>query len=575
MIYILFTWIYITAINYCIGSFIHSVISRFKEPKNQPITNFSLVCISGMLTTVFISTILCLFMPLALFANSILLLFAILSVLFNRKALRNQLKITKSDLTNTPFVFWILFLIFLAVFGYISFQPSSHHDDGLYYSTSIKWLQEYGTVRGLVNLNPRIGFNSSWLILQALYGFAFLKKGLFNDLNGLLLLYVLIFALGGVIKLIRGDRSLSVLMRAIFILPALAFYRGRGSDWMMFNFNFIESCTADLPVCLLIWIVFILFLESESDPSKKSLLAFYCLLAFTIKLSAMPLLLLPLFFAVRTGNIKRIFYSAAMGLVLLSPWIIRNVLLSGYLLYPFSGLDLFHLPWKIPIQSVKFQESAIMVMAADPTQPYGQPFSESVLQWFPKWFPRQTIFQKTFFLSTIMATLGFMMMGITMMIRQGIGFFSKYLFHIILVVAGICGISLWLLKGPDFRFGYGFMSIYCILFLAIVLNYLLKKKLHTVGWFAAIFMSVIGLFYYARELIVVNKILLKPPIPYRMPEEMSETHFPDGTIVYIVQHDDSWNAPLPVANENEFKDLKPAMIGASIQQGFYCGRSWP
>ncbi len=575
MIYILFTWIYITAINYSIGSFIHSVISRSNEPKNQPIANFSLVCISGMLTTVFISTILCLFMPLAAFANCILLLFAILSVLFNRKDLRKQLKITKSGLINTPIVFWILFLIFLAVFGYISFQPSSHHDDGLYYSTSIKWLQEYGTVRGLVNLNPRIGYNSSWLILQALYGFAYLKKGLFNDLNGLLFLYVLIFAMGGIIKLIRGDRSLSVLMRAIFILPAIAFYRGRGSDWMMFNFNFIESCTADLPVCLLIWIVFILFLESASDPSKKSLVAFYSLLTITIKLSAMPLLLLPLFFAVRPGNIKRIFYSAAMGLLLLSPWIIRNVLLSGYLLYPFPGLDLFHLSWKIPNQFVKFQESAIMVMAADPTQSYGRPFAESVLQWFPKWFSRQTIFQKTFFLGTITATLAFVVMGITMMIRQGIGFFSKYLFHIILAATGVCGISLWLLKGPDFRFGYGFMSIYCIFFLAILLNYFLKKKLQIVGWFSAVFIGAIGLFYYARELIVVNKILLKPPIPYRMPEEMSEVHFPDGTIVYIVKHDDSWNAPLPVANENEFKELNPSKIGVSIQEGFYCGRSRP
>lgn len=186
MVYILFTWIYITAISYSIGSFVHSGINRFNGSKDQGISNFSLVCISGMLTSLFISTLLCLFMPLAVIASGILLFIAVLCAFLNWKNLRRQWKITKSDSGNTPIVLWILFMIFLVVFCYISTEPSSHHDDGLYYSTSIKWLQEYGTVKGLANLNPRIGFNSSWLILQAIYGFAFLKAGLFNDLNGLL-----------------------------------------------------------------------------------------------------------------------------------------------------------------------------------------------------------------------------------------------------------------------------------------------------------------------------------------------------------------------------------------------------
>ncbi len=575
MIYILFCWVYITAISYVIGSFIHSGINRFTGSKDQDISNFPLVCISGMLATIFISTLLCLFIPLAAIAGSILLFIAVLFAFINRKNLGRQWKTTKSDLRNAPIVLWILFLIFLIVFCNISSQPSSHHDDGLYYSTSIKWLQEYGTVRGLANLNSRIGFNSSWLILQAMYGFAFLKLGLFNDLNGLLFLYVLVYAMGGMIKLMRGDRSLPVIMRSIFILPALAFYRGTASDWMMFNFNFIESCTADLPVCLLIWIIFILFLGSAKDPSKKMLVVFYSFLAVTIKLSAIPVLILPVFLALQSGKLKPIPYSVGIGLLLLMPWIARNVFLSGYVLYPFPALDLFPVAWKMPSRFVKFQVSAIMVMAADPTQPYGQPFVETLIQWFPKWFPQQTIFQKVFFLGAVATTFAFAILSITIAFRNGIRAFGKYLFQIILVITAICGICLWLLKAPDFRFGYGFMSIYCILILSIALKYFLVKNAWVLGWFVAIFMAAIGLFYYAREWIFANKLLLKPPLPYRMPEEMAEGHFPDGTIVYLVKHDDSWNAPLPVANENEYNEFRPIKIGASIKQGFYCGRSGP
>ena len=573
MVYILIYWIYITAISYAIGSFVHSGIRKFCGTRPQDISNFSLVCISGLLTTLFISTVLCLFIPLAAIASGILFLIAVLSILLCYKDFKTQWSITKSDLKNTPAVLWFLFLIFVFVFCNMSHQPSSHHDDGLYYSTSVKWLQEYGTVKGLANINPRVAFDSSWLILQALYGFSFLHAGLFNHLNGLILLYVLVYAMGGMLKLIRGDRSLPVLMRSLFILPVLAFHRGASSEWMMFNFNFIESCTADLPVCLLIWIIFILFLESAADASRVFLVLIYSLLAVTIKLSALPILLLPMFLMLRRKKIKPVLLYAGIAVLLLSPWIVRNVLLSGYLFFPFSKLDLFQVSWKIPVKYAILHENAVMVMAADPSQPFGVPFTEPLIQWFPKWFPKLTVLQAAFFLTTVAATIVFILAGITSAIRQKKKLVSKYIFHFIFVIAAISGISLWLFKGPDFRFGFGFISIYCIFFLSVVLKNIFRKRIRVMGWFAILFTMGIGLFYYSREWIVFNKLILSPPLPYRMPEEMTDSHFPNGAVIHLVKHADSWNAPLPVANEYDFNSLQPRMLGNSIQDGFYSGDS--
>ena len=95
------------------------------------------------------------------------------------------------------------------------------------------------------------------------------------------------------------------------------------------------------------------------------------------------------------------------------------------------------------------------------------------------------------------------------------------------------------------------------------------------GWLAILFTMGIGLFYYSSEWIVFNKVFLSPPHPYRMPEEMVDGHFPNGTIIHLVKHEDSWNAPLPVANESDFNSLQPRMLGNSIREGFYSGDSLP
>jgi hypothetical protein len=301
----------------------------------------------------------------------------------------------------------------------------------------------------------------------------------------------------------------------------------------------------------------------------------YSLLAVTIKLSAVPILLLPLFLILRQQKMKPLLYSSGITVLLLSPWIVRNVLLSGYLVFPFSNLDLFQVNWKIPIKYVILNENAVMVMAADLTQPYGSPFTEPLTQWFPKWFPKLTVFQTVFFLTTIAATIVFILAGIIRTIGQKKNFVSKYIFHFIFVITAICGISLWLFKGPDFRFGFGFLGIYCIFFLSVILKYIFGKRIRVMGWLAILFTMGIGLFYYSSEWIVFNKVFLSPPHPYRMPEEMVDGHFPNGTIIHLVKHEDSWNAPLPVANESDFNSLQPRMLGNSIREGFYSGDSLP
>ena len=69
-------------------------------------------------------------------------------------------------------MFIMVFLFFL--FAYGTSRGAIHYDTGLYHAQSIRWLEEYGVVKGLGNLHCRLAYNSSSFALSALYSMAFL-----------------------------------------------------------------------------------------------------------------------------------------------------------------------------------------------------------------------------------------------------------------------------------------------------------------------------------------------------------------------------------------------------------------
>ena len=155
-------------------------------------------------------------------------------------------------------------------------------------------------MKGLCLINPRIGFNSAWLILQANFGFHFLHAGLFNDLNGLIYLYLFIYFLQAVNRLHKGDRSISNLLQALFFLPLMILHTAATSDFWVYNSNMISAPSADLTTCLLVSLVFILFLKSGEESTdgiklNELLIVFYSFSLIPIKLSAAPVLLFPFF----------------------------------------------------------------------------------------------------------------------------------------------------------------------------------------------------------------------------------------------------------------------------------------
>jgi hypothetical protein len=66
-------------------------------------------------------------------------------------------------------------------------------DNETYYIQTIKWLNEFGFVKGLANLHPFFAQTSGWHILQSAFSFSYLPFSN-NDLNGFCLLLGNLFA---------------------------------------------------------------------------------------------------------------------------------------------------------------------------------------------------------------------------------------------------------------------------------------------------------------------------------------------------------------------------------------------
>ena len=72
---------------------------------------------------------------------------------------------------------WVTFFILLAVIALLTFVPVFNcctkevfpYDLGLYYLQTIRWTETYPIVRGLVNLQPHLGFNQSAFLVASVF----------------------------------------------------------------------------------------------------------------------------------------------------------------------------------------------------------------------------------------------------------------------------------------------------------------------------------------------------------------------------------------------------------------------
>lgn len=405
-----------------------------------------LVCAGGMVN------IWSLFLP----ANgNALLFFALLAAgLLFLKNVREYYRQLVRSLRGEP-LFVAIAVVFVVVMMWYALPAPKLFDTYLYHLSAVQWAEQYSAVPGLANIQERLGFNSSAFVLSAAF--------LFNSMFGQYLFVI---------------NSLATLVFGLWLLRTAYLKKGVvGIFCLLFLYYFlkqyalhISSPGSDLLPNVLVGFLFIRIIADPADLKVRYLtfllLPLFCL---TLKLSVLPVLLLALgavLYRFDTRYKSALRYGMLWCALLIGPWLVRNVILTGYLIFPVGSIDLFDPEWKMPQEKVFYYRDLVYSWARVPFRDYREVLAMGWDQWFPIWWKALLPLDKKFF---ILAAAAPIWGALFFFLKRRTDFWPVLL----TLVSSYLGFLFWL-NAPDVRFSYAFM-LFPALFPIVLLDGLARK----------------------------------------------------------------------------------------------------
>jgi len=314
-------------------------------------------------------------------------------------------------------------------------------DPFIYHYSNILWNETYPVVPGLANLDEKYGFNSNYFLLSSLFSFRFLFEELIVGIQSILAF------------LIAGSFIYEIIKNKFDIKPVIAFILY--FILIYFNQNDLSEPSTDIIPTL---ITFYIFTRIILNPAiLKNDFLFFIIVPVTIitfKLSAAPILLIILIPIVMLIKCKR--YKASIAIFSLSTaiivfWLIRNTIISGYLVFPLYEIDIFSFDWKTPMEVVKTQKDFIHSYSINKTFNTLQNIDTG------NYF---------FYSTTLVLFVGMLSIAVGLsnfLLRLKTWKNNKIYWFIYAVL--LINLLFWAISAPDVRFGYGY--IFATIFFAV------------------------------------------------------------------------------------------------------------
>ena len=463
MISVLINWSYVFITTYIIGYFTLSRAYRFY--KHERHIGIMSSVMAGLAITTAYAGFFSIFYKVGIVANIVMILFCVLFVWLDRTHYTDIL----SDINggkfigrifgsgSTRIIKVIVFLIFFVAALFFTTEGNFFSDSGYYHEQSIRWIEEFGTVKGSVHILKRLAYNSCYFCQCALYSMRDIFSQSLHCLSGFYGILVMGYALAGFNKSIRTN--------AIRLAPFVYF---------ILLCSEITSPASDYPLVFSVFYVVIRWFELRDDNeehySPYALLSLFVVFLISIKLTVGCLILIvikPAIAMIKEKRIKEIITSIMAGIIILLPYFIRNYIICGWLIYPFTKIDIFNPDWKLPMRHVQADADEIKVWGRGMGQIGGQ-VTDGIKVWLPHWWEYMSVPNRMIVASAIIVLSVYLVYRvcrfISEVIRHGIkktatevviDNIDRYIFEVALLFS----LLYWFFESPLFRYGVCYIII--------------------------------------------------------------------------------------------------------------------
>lgn len=584
MLIVLLNWIFILITSYSIGyAVIYAILSAFgvrsrtnleEYIKRLPSYNV-LILLLGLAFITAYAEFFSLATGVSVVADLVLAVVAIVSLIAYRKPVY---RLVAEGIRGRS----VLYMILACLFAYGTSRGYMHHDTNLYHAQAIRWIEDYGLVPGLANLQSRFGYNSSEFALNALYSSKWLigqsmhaTAGLFALLSSLVLVDIIHIwekkdAKGKVVINIRLSD---------YVRLGMLFYLG-------IIYSEMISPASDYYAQLMIFNLVIMWLDmnalskedavtfsSEMINEYRGLLCILLVYAITIKLSIGLLVLLALIPGIEwihSKEYKKIWTCIVAGLAISVPYFVRNYIISGWILYPSTIIKIGSPDWQLPKGEAQYDAREIGMWGRGITRAEDWE-SVTATNWIRSWFNNLELLEKAWVLASLVAVIAvivLLVIGFIVLVKRDREINNELLIMSILAV----GTIFWFCSAPLVRYGYAYLMIMPLLTLGYMLERMSEANLKN----GLIIQRVIFIFIATVIVILKGKGLVTDIIRtcgqdyYIMQQDYidgeAHSYLVDGETIYVA--DDAGQIGYYKFPATPDENYSFALRGQGLKEGF-------
>ncbi len=368
-----------------------------------------------------------------------------------------------------PLLLFLAALLVVILVGAANLATSAStvaYDTDLYHASWVRWANQHPAVPGLANLHSRLGFNAGFLLFSPVVDnlwwdlrSAWFAQGFFVVLACMHWLSILLS--------VGGTQALRVRLFALFTMPYLLLklaYLGPGLN-------------DDTPTHILLLVLVLELLRYQSSfsappgnsaelPRNREIALSYLVTIATLGFLFKPMgavsLGLTVAFVVASAPVRRLVPGVVLPALLLTGYFARNVVLSGWLLYP-APVGGLAVDWAVPaqplaednghqLQSTDGLYRAIKAFARAPGAESMRADSEGAAFWYPQWYQRfrQSLEPRLLFSGTLFFFAYFYIRSRGRQGKEGVRM------DLFLTALAALNLLFWFSTAPDLRFGDGF-----------------------------------------------------------------------------------------------------------------------